>query len=161
MPKVEILEQKGHDFLWIDDELWMWDVPEERRAQQYIAEQAYGNVLVAGYGLGMVQKHLINNKNVDNVITIELHKEVIDACKKHYGKLYGVFAIGDFYKLNIDPKFDCVIGDIWSDIIPECLEEYKRFKKCAQRHLMPGGKIIAWGQELFEFLIYRERAQRE
>ena len=29
MVKAEILEQKAHDFLWIEDELVMWDLPVE------------------------------------------------------------------------------------------------------------------------------------
>ena len=47
--KVELLKQKGHTFLWLDDYLWMWDIPIERKIQKSIANKAYGKVLVAGY----------------------------------------------------------------------------------------------------------------
>ena len=37
--KVEILEQKGHKFLWINDYLWMWDIPVEQMLQKKIANE--------------------------------------------------------------------------------------------------------------------------
>lgn len=158
--RVEILEQKGYDFLWVDDGigpyLWMWDVPEERKAQQVLADQAYGDVLVAGYGLGIVQKYLCENPNVKSVLTVEKYSQVIAACHNHYGKLYGKYDIGDFNTWDKKfpwRKYDCVVGDIWKDIIPEALEDYKKFKASALRHLKPDGKIIARGQEFFEYLI--------
>ncbi len=40
--KVEIVQQKGHNFLWIGDYLWMWDTPVERRCQK----ELYHNLLV-------------------------------------------------------------------------------------------------------------------
>jgi len=46
MSKVEILQQKGYNFLWIDKNLTMWDIPIERKIQKKIAEQAFGDVLV-------------------------------------------------------------------------------------------------------------------
>lgn len=47
MVEVEIIQQKGHNFLWIDDYLWMWDIPREREDQEEIAKLAFGDVLVA------------------------------------------------------------------------------------------------------------------
>lgn len=29
--KVQILKQNGYNFLWINDYLWMWDIPIERK----------------------------------------------------------------------------------------------------------------------------------
>ena len=37
MTNVEILQQKGFNFLWIDDYLWMWDVPPEVEDQKELA----------------------------------------------------------------------------------------------------------------------------
>jgi len=38
---VEILEQKGYHFLWIDGELWMWDIPEEAGKAKVNENEAY------------------------------------------------------------------------------------------------------------------------
>ncbi len=150
---VEILQQKGHNFLWIDNSLWMWDIPIERKVQKQMAEKAFGDVLVAGYGLGLVQKYLSENSNVTSITTIEKSKEVIDKVKQIYGEIYGEIILGDFYSDTIQDKFDCIIGDIWEDIIPEALEDYKKFKHKAQQLINSNGKILAWGQEFFEYLI--------
>lgn len=150
---VEILQQKGNNFLWIDNYLWMWDIPVERKVQKQIADKAFGDVLIAGYGLGIVQKYLSENNNVKSVTTIEKSKEVIDKVKQIYGKTYGEIIIGDFYDDLMHDKFDCVVGDIWGDIVPESLEEYKKFKLRAKEFVKRKGKILAWGQEFFEHLI--------
>ena len=98
--KVKILKQNGHNFLWINDYLWMWDVPIERKAQKEIADQAFGDVLVAGYGLGLIQCHLIKNKKVTSVTTIEKFPLVMKEVLRVYKKIYGKVIIGDFYQLK-------------------------------------------------------------
>lgn len=155
---VEILEMKGHHFLWIDDELWMWDVADEVHAQQRIAEQAVGDVLVIGYGLGLVQSCLVQNKKVLSVLTVEKDIQVTTACSEYFGELYGDVLLADFYKMEPKgQKFDCVIGDIWRDVAPEALDEYKRFKAHAEKFLYDDSEILAWGQDYFEYLIEKEK----
>lgn len=160
--KVEILEQNGHNFLWIDGDLWMWDVPSEITTQKRIAEQAYGRVLVVGYGLGIVHEFLQQNKNVTGYCTVEKHREVIKACRDKFGFILGDnYRICNFYEVprclhRKDPfrlNWDCIIGDICPEIQPMYLEQYKRFKQHAETMLKPDGKILAWGQDYFEWLI--------
>lgn len=124
--------------------------------QKKIADESYGNILVAGYGLGIIQKYLTENKNVTSVTTIEKHVEVINICKKEYGKIYGNIIDSDFYTYDnsiINDKWDCVIGDIWDDIIPEQLPKYIKFKEQALTMLKPNGKLLGWGKDYFEYLI--------
>lgn len=149
MPKVEIIKQKNYNFLWIDDYLWMWDIPVEQEAQQLLNEQAYGNVLVVGYGLAILQRQLANNHAVTHLTTVELYEEVILANEKEYGHVYGEVILNDFYNISGDNSYDCVIGDIWEDIAPLALEKYNRFVLHANSFVRPGGKILDWGQEFF------------
>ena len=153
--KVEILEQKGHKFLWIDDYLWMWDTYPERQVQYKIATEANGDVLFAGYGLGIAQEYIENNPNVDSLITIEQTMDVIRANEK-YDRIYGEYIIGDFFKIKLDEKFDCIVGDIWEEVLPNGLKNYKLFKEKALTMLKPNGKILAWGKDYFEYLIEKE-----
>ena len=155
--KIKILKQNGYNFLWINDYLWMWDIPVERAAQRKLANEAYGEVLVAGYGLGIVQKYLLQNKNVLSVTTIEKNSEVIQLCGKEYGEIYGYVKYLDFYDYNTTFKFDCIIGDIWEDILPEELEKYKKFKSKAKQLLNSNGKILAWGKDFYEYLIEKNK----
>ena len=111
----------------------MWDLPEEREAQKQIAEQAFGDVLVAGYGLGVVQELLIDNPNVISVTTVEISPEVLAANQKAGRGLKGEIVVGDFLSYESDILYDCVVGDIWIDITPrdEDLLTYKKFKEKA------------------------------
>jgi len=153
--KIEILEQHGYHFLWIDDQLWMWDIPDESKYQKVIADQACGNVLVAGYGLGVIQKYLEQNPKVKSVHTIELYQGVIDVCREHFGEIYGSHSIGDFFELcpaDVN-NIDCVVGDVWVDIVPESLAAYCEFKEVALSVVEDKDKIFAWGQDFFEYLL--------
>ncbi len=148
---VKILQQEGHNFLWVDGECWMWDLPTEVEAQRKLAAQAYGDVLVAGYGLGIVQRHLLLNDEVDRVYTVELDNRVLQECRRVFNlNLYGFVSQGDFYELPGVHRYDCVIGDIWLDVAPRYLQEYLRFKTKAEKLLKPGGRVLAWGSECFE-----------
>lgn len=152
MPKVEILQLRGDHFLYIDGELWMWTIATEQRAQKKICDQTYGKVLVAGYGLGILQRQLIENPKVTSLTTVEILPEVIQANRDTFGQIYGKVVIDDFFRMNGGEKYDCVIGDVWVDIEHEALELYQRFNSHAQSLIKPNGKILAWGQEFFEGL---------
>jgi len=161
MIEVEILQQKGFNFLWIDNELVMWDIPVERKAQREIAEQSFGEILIAGYGLGVVQQYLTENPRVRSILTIERLEEVVRKAERVYGRVYGNVEIGNFFGYNSGRRFDCVIGDIWKDIVPESLVDYKRFKQKAQTLLKPNGRILTWGQEFFEYLSKNNNSQNQ
>ena len=157
MVEVEILKQKGHNFLWVDDYLWMWDIPSEQIYQRKIAEKSFGDVLIAGYGLGLVQRYLVQNPLVKSILTVEKYPEVIDACRKVYGEIHGDININDFYDFNPRRKYDCILGDLWKDQEEQFLPDYLKFKDKARTLVKPHGKILAWGESFFENLI-RERA---
>jgi len=150
---VEILNQNGFDFLWIEGELWMWNIPTEEKAQKEMSDKMTGDVLVAGYGLGVVQKYLMDNENVKSVTTIESNPGVIEECRRHYGLIYGNLIIDNFYTVTLDQKFDCIYGDVWIDISTGNAEEYLQFKKRAKDFLKEGGRVLAWGQDFFEYVI--------
>ena len=158
MVYVELIKPNGkNNFLVVDGEIWMWDLPGELRKQEEIARQAYGcrNVLLAGYGLGLVQKFL--TPKVTELLTIEKYPEVIEIVRRaNNGVIYGNIEIGNFYDFPEDRRFDCVIRDIWLEIEPEYLDDYKRFKSKSERLLKGNGKILAWGQDYFEYLIEKE-----
>ncbi|UCG95200.1 MAG: methyltransferase [archaeon] len=159
MVKIEITQQKGYNFLWIDDYLWMWDIPGETECQEELAKKAYGDVLNIGYGLGVIHKYLKENPKVKTISTIEKHKEVVDKCKEVFGEVIGEVIIDDFYNYSGDRKFDCVIGDAWAEVHPKSLKDYLKFKKNAQKFLKNNGKILAWGQDYFEYLLNQKRHQ--
>ena len=159
MPRVEILEQNGYHFLWINNYLWMEDVPAEMEAQEELAAQASGDVLVVGYGLGIVQGFLSKNKAVGCIETVEKHREVQAAYFEHFNKLIvGHVIFNDFYALPDPPyqKWDYIIGDIWPEISSKHLQEYITFKNHAQIMLNKGGKVLGYGAEYYEYLLEKQ-----
>lgn len=158
--KVEILEQNSHKFLWINGDLWMWDLPFEVQIQRKMAEQVSGDVLVVGCGLGILQRMLRDNPEVDDetLLTIEKHREVYEACRKHNLEVPGGMFICDFFDAipgndTNDPRYDYVIGDIWPEIDPSALDLYFRFQEKAREFLKPNGTILAWGKDFYEYLL--------
>lgn len=137
----------------------MWDIPVEVKNQQELATQAYGNVLCAGYGLGLLQRLLFQNKRVDSVLSIEILEGVIRECERVYGKIHGDVIIGDFYEYNTSRKFDCVIGDNWIDQSLRDIESYKRFKIKAKTLIEDGGKVLAWGMDYMEYMLANGKMQ--
>jgi spermidine synthase len=162
MPKVEILQQNGYNFLWIDGYLWMWDIPSEVMIEQEMADQCYGDVLVAGYGMGVCQKMLTEKPNVKSVVTIEKYREVEKEYLKVFGKIYGYIITSDFYDYYFPPprQFDCIVGDVWEEIHPKFVSDYIRFKEHALKFLKPGGKLISWGMDYYEYLIDKGDAKK-
>ncbi|MBU4347707.1 hypothetical protein KJ586_03845 [Patescibacteria group bacterium] len=156
MVNIEIVEVKNHKFLFLDDYLWMWDLPHEQELQRDIAKQAFGDVLVAGYGFGIVTKFLIENPKVTSVTTVEKYPEVIDKMKE-FGPIYGKIIIGDFNDIPENKKFDCVIGDTWAEIDQLFLGDYRKFKEKAQKLVKNDGLILAWGKDYFEYLLEKEK----
>jgi len=156
--KVEILHHKNHKFMFLDDYLWMWDTPQEIELQEDLAKQGFGDVLVAGYGLGILPKFLLDNPKVKSVTTVEMYKEVLNKMKE-FGKLYGKTIVGDFYELPESKKFDCIIGDIWPDIDAKFLGDYVKFKTKSKSLLKKNGTILAWGKDFFEYLLKTKKAR--
>jgi len=156
MTKVEIFNIKRNHFLYIDDKYWMCDVPEEVEAQREIASQARGEVLVAGYGLGIVQRLMSDNDRINSILTIEKHPEVLEECRKTYGRTYGRIIIEDFFNYQCEERYDCVIGDLWIDQSKKDLETFSQFKKKANTLIKNNGQILGWGFDYMEDLLKKQ-----
>lgn len=155
-PKIEIFEKNKHRFMFIDSYLWMWDTPQETELQENLAKKSFGDVLIAGYGFGILPKILLVNSKVKSVTTVEIYKEVIEKMKE-FGKINGEVIIDDYYNLSEDKKYDCIVGDIWPDIDAKFLTDYMKFKKKAKKLLKKNGKMLAWGKDFFEYLLEKRK----
>lgn len=100
---------------------WMVDDPPHWRAMEMYAEAAYGNVLVAGLGLGLIVHALAKNKKVKYVCLVEKSADVIklvyehtpDAAWSRYSLVTADF--WEFVKSHEVTKteWDWVIVDLW------------------------------------------------
>lgn len=72
--------------------------------------------------------------------------------RRVYKKIYGDVIIKDFYLFKSTQKYDCIIGDIWEDIMEDSLRDYNKFIKKANTLLKTNGKILAWGKDFFDYI---------
>lgn len=147
------VDNKGRRSLYINGREWMCDWEHTAKAEIAMADQCFGDVLCAGYGLGIAQKRLLENPKVTSVLIVELIPCVITICKEHYGVIHGNVIIKDFFDMLEDQKYDCVIADICMDITPQYLPVYKKTKEKSLKLLKPEGLFIALGKDFFEKLM--------
>ena len=139
-----ITSTQGIRVLYHSETFWMSDARKHDHAMKDLADQAHGHVLVGGYGLGLVQRHLVNNPRVASVLTAEINCDVIRAVLDDDGWIWGRVWIGDFFAYEPGNLFDTVIGDTWADATDEYRDEFERFKLRAPRLIKPGGTVLAW-----------------
>lgn len=97
---------------------WMVDDPPHWWSMQNYSRNSYGNVLVAGLGLGLVTHELLNNVDVNLITVIEINKDVINLISPLLPEPENVkFEIinEDFYNfINITKiQFNRIIVDLW------------------------------------------------
>ena len=157
--KVKIHKIGNDRFLYINNKICRWDIKDKREEQEELANRAYGDVLVAGYGLGILQKYLSENEKIKSILSVEKLSCIVSRCEEEYKKIYGDILYGDFSEVKPHKEFDCVIGYIWKETTKKYLEDYKKFKEKAKKFVKPNGKIIGWGDDYFEYLIEKEKAK--
>lgn len=111
----------------------MSDTPMERNTNRHFIQNANGDVLIFGLGLGLVILPLLKKKDVKSIIVIELYQDLIDVVlpilKKHDTENKLSVQHGDCFEAHKsfpkEQKFDCIYGDIWIDI---CVDNYEEMK---------------------------------
>ena len=150
--QAQIAHSCGLDLLYYNETFWMSDAAPWKREMKDLADQARGDVLVAGYGLGLIHRYLNRNPEVRTVTTVEICGGVIAACMKRYGWVHGRIVIGDFATVPIKGQFDTVIGDTWADATIEYLDLYREFWQRARLIVREGGSILAWRSDVMDKL---------
>tara|TARA_R100000781_G_C4059706_1_gene120574 strand:+ start:404 stop:952 length:549 start_codon:yes stop_codon:yes gene_type:complete len=94
----------------------MQDSYAEYKEHQWLWDNATGDVLVGGLGIGMLHQKLIDNPNVTSVTIIELEQDVVDLVWEHCIKDDSfTLVVADFETWNPPEgsSFDTVWGDTW------------------------------------------------
>lgn len=143
MAEVKIIRRNNVHFLIINGIPQFNDNNAHKGELRRISGLAYGDVLAAGYGFGIIHKFLRENEKVKSVTTIELHQEVIDEAEKIFGKVEGEKIIGNFFELPEDKKYDCIIVDI-----ENAVRKYSsgKHREKAEKLIKPDGKIFIFGE---------------
>lgn len=117
----------------------MSNTPAEIRDHFEFIRRARGNVLIAGLGLGVALKAILEKDDVESVTVVEISPEVIQLVGKHFESDTRVNIVqGDImeYKIPRGVYFDSVWFDIWDYIsagnVPQMKKLHRRFaRRCS------------------------------
>ena len=106
----------------------MQDSQAEYMEHQWLWDNATGDVLIGGLGIGMVHQALIDNPNVTSVTVVELEQDVVDLVWNHCAKDDTfTLVVADFetWTPPAGSSFDTVWGDtkLWDNPLTD--DEYQ------------------------------------
>lgn len=154
--------------LLINGTLFMTDTGHERWSSLPLLDNARGNVLVTGLGLGMVLTPLLANPKVKKVVVVEKNSDVAQVVLPplmkywqscHFLRVRDVVrdvavSLGDAwtwnpYKETIQKgqKFDTIFHDIWATFGPELLPEFRKLKRRYRKWLAKDGWTGCWAED--------------
>ena len=144
MSRAVILRTGGIRTLAHSDTFWMSDAKIHKRSMRELAEQCFGDVLVGGYGMGIVQRYLTSNPAVLSITTVEICGDVIAKMAIEDQWIWGRVIVADLLEWTPDRQYDCVVGDIWADAPTMEDPLYVGFLERAPEFVKSDGKIITW-----------------
>ena len=118
---VQLYDNKKHEIV-------MSDTPMEFNTNNHFIQNANGDVLIAGLGLGLVVLAIQDNPKIKSITIVEKYKEIIDLITKQitFNPKVEIINADIFeYKPNKD-KFDVIYFDIWNNV---CGDHYMKMKK--------------------------------
>ena len=136
------------DYIRLDvsGELMMSNTPMEKRTSVAFVNNAHGDVLICGLGIGLVIMPLLDNDQVKSITVIEKYQDVIDCVLPQIekydtgGKLKVICS--DCFDFTTKEKYDTIFIDIWPYINEDVYkEEMLPLKRKYRKFLSPYGKV--------------------
>lgn len=162
-----LIPGKKYVRLLIDDELFMSDAPMEKESNHDIIEKVYGNVLIAGLGIGLILLPMQNKKEVKRITVVEKNPNVIKIIGSQLPFNEKVEIIhADIFDFIPSQKYDCIYLDIWPDICKDnagdmsnLIDKYSNFLtdnpdswcKAWQEDYVMGNMYIREGEGAFDY----------
>lgn len=101
------------------DHLMMSNTMMEKRTNAAFCNDAHGDILIGGLGLGLIVAAIQDNQDVHSITVLEKHQEVIDMIApqiKFNDKVKIIRADVFDWKPEKGIRYDCIYMDIWSCI---------------------------------------------
>lgn len=152
-----------------DNELWMSDTPMEQNTNREFLNNANGDVLVYGLGIGLIIFPLLNDPEIKSITVVELDKRVIDfilpsiKLQDTENKLTVIQGDADIYYQQFEKnrKFDTIYFDIWPSITTDNYEHIKTLERKHRKFINrqnPNFFINSWMKEYLARIIKREKS---
>lgn len=98
-------------------EVVMSDTDMEKRTNANFVINAHGKVLIGGLGIGLVLLAIQDNSEVEKIVVVEKHKEVIDLVKDQLPLNEKVEVVNaDVWEYTPTERFNTIYMDIWNYI---------------------------------------------
>lgn len=146
-------------------ELMMSDTVMERNSNRDFIDKAHGKVLIGGLGIGMVLRNILDKKEVESVVVIELSQDLIDLVGPRFVHPKLTIINGDIFSWVPEKgtKYDSLYFDIWPDIstenLPEIAKLHNKFKNYRNRD-NPKSFMESWMQDYLRKEKRRENNSR-
>lgn len=131
------------------EDVWMSDSPLEQESLIRPLNNARGDVLTSGLGIGLFSTLVSSRKRIRSITVVEKSPDVIDLVWGHIKTPKMTIVQADLweYLATTDDKYDYVYVDIWG-YWAGAIREIDIAKVAASRLLQPGGRTDVWLQEL-------------
>ena len=140
---VEAREEDGGNLTWMSaDQSEVSGMDDHARA-------AYGDVLIAGLGLGILPWLAAKNPNVRTITVVEIRPEVTELIAPVIENKKVNIVLGDVWEhIAVSPGiYDFIDLDIWPDVGRAVLSIEETRLRCA-RALKPNGVVRTWMDEM-------------
>ena len=144
--------------LRVDGCVMMSDTDMELRSNYSAVQQARGDVLIGGLGLGMMVLPVVRKPEVNTVRVIEINSDVIQLMKPAIEPLTnGKLTIehGDVKTWKPEApgrQLDFIYFDIWTSLCVDEVEERKSLHLAYRKYLRPGGRVTSWEYDHLRYL---------
>ena len=143
--------------LYVNGRLYMSDTDMERSSNQSFVQHAYGDVMVAGLGIGLILNALrekVGSGDVRSITVYEKYQDVIDVVGPKLSDLPIKIVCADIleYKPPKDERYDTIYFDIWPDINTNNLKEIYTLHRRWIHRLNSGGWINSWMKEHLQYM---------
>lgn len=135
--------------LFIDNTLWMTDAEFECATNLKITQRAYGDILIAGLGIGLIIRPLLDCPDVTSITVVERSADVIALIGPHYQDSKLTIIEADIYQWEPPKKaYNIIYFDVWANVPNEDNKpEISVLKKRYRSALKQGGRSYAWCEE--------------
>jgi len=135
--------------LLVGGRLVMSDTRMEHMTNYEVVRRAYGSVLIAGLGLGMILHPILNKEEVESVTVIEKYAYVISLVQPTVAHPKLTIINADIYewKAAKGTKFDTLYFDIWADLSTDNLEDMRKLHCKFRLYKHIDGWMESWRRE--------------
>jgi spermidine synthase len=123
----------------------------EMITNQKFLDNAKGDVLIFGLGIGLIVYPLLKDENINSITIVEVDKDLISEIFPLLAEFDYLNRLevkhSDAFKFETDKKFDTIYFDIWASIGEEAFNEMDILSNMFRKNLKEEGWMDSWCSE--------------